>query len=213
MNTQLSHTVKTRFGIISIWLFNLTALFGIYLGYQEWFMNKTLLNMMVYTFFLSLLFPLSTKKQWLLFFSCFSVGMASEWIGVHSGLLFGDYQYGENLGFKIFEVPFSIGINWAVLSFISADIAKRITKKRYLLAILASSLMVGLDILMEISAPALDFWEFSGGVVPFKNYLTWFFIALLIHIFITPKMEGENAKFSGHLLGSQYVFFLVYLFL
>lgn len=213
MNIQILQKHKTSIGIISIWLFNLTALIGIYAGYQEWFMSKTFLNMLVYTLFLGVLFPLDTKKQWALFMGCFSIGMISEWIGVHTSILFGNYEYGDHLGFKIFGVPFFIGMNWAVLSLISEDIAKRVTKNRYLIAVFASCLMLGLDMIMEMGAPSLDFWEFSNGVVPLKNYLSWFLIALLIQLWITPKMAGGNFKFSLHLLGSQYVFFAVYLLL
>ena len=31
---------------------------------------------------------------------CFFAGMIFEWIGIHTGFLFGDYHYGKNLGFK-----------------------------------------------------------------------------------------------------------------
>ena len=41
--------------------------------------------------------------------------MLTEAIGVNTGLLFGTYEYGANLGFKIFGVPLIIGVNWTVL--------------------------------------------------------------------------------------------------
>ena len=55
--------------------------------------------------------------------------MIAETIGVNFGILFGDYEYGENLGFKIFGVPFLIGINWIVLTFITGSLSSLIFKK------------------------------------------------------------------------------------
>ena len=204
---------NTSLGIFVIWLFNTTALLGIGLGYQDWFMGKTLLNMGISLFFLALLLPIKTLKNWSLFAACFFIGMASEWIGVHTGFLFGNYYYGENLGFKIFEVPFFIGINWAILSIASAQTLSPYIKNKYGLALLAALLMVVLDVFMEMAAPGLDFWYFSAGVAPFKNYLTWFIVALLIQLFIIPKIKENNSRFATHLMLSQMVFFIGYLLL
>ena len=56
--------------------------------------------------------------------------MITESLGVNYGLIFGNYEYGNNLGFKFFGVPFLIGINWIILTAISANTASFLTKIR-----------------------------------------------------------------------------------
>ena len=62
------------------------------------------------------------KGKLLLFLSiAFCIGFTSEVIGVQTGILFGDYSYGTNLGFKFLGVPIVIGLLWGVLAVSSAS--------------------------------------------------------------------------------------------
>ena len=36
--------------------------------------------------------------------------------------------------------------------------------------------MMLLDIIIEVSAPRLDFCEFENNTIPLKNYIAWFVI-------------------------------------
>lgn len=83
--------------------------------------------------------------------------MIVELIGVNTGLLFGTYQYGENLGIKVFGVPFLIGINWGVITFLTANIANRFIKNKWLVILCGSILMVALDFLSNLPRPSLTF--------------------------------------------------------
>ncbi|MFY9216567.1 MAG: hypothetical protein WAO44_08270, partial [Flavobacteriaceae bacterium] len=74
---------KTSFAIGLIWLFNMTAIIGIGMGFQEWFIEKTYVNMLLYTVFLIALFPVYSSRNIFLFTTAFLIGMSSEWIGVH----------------------------------------------------------------------------------------------------------------------------------
>ena len=204
---------KTSFAIGLIWLFNMTAIIGIGMGFQEWFIEKTYVNMLLYTVFLIALFPVYSSRNIFLFTTAFLIGMSSEWICVHTSWLFGSYYYGENLGVKVGGVPLLIGINWAVLSLISADLVRKLNSAKYYKALLASCLMVGLDLLMEYAAPSLDFWYFDGGIAPIKNYLSWFAVAFIIQLIINDSYTHGNRKYSLHLLLSQYAFFTAYLLL
>lgn len=73
------------------------------------------------------------------------VGFAVEWIGIHTGLLFGDYSYGENLGIKFLDVPFVIGFNWGLVTISAAALANRISKNKKWTPLIAAILMVALD--------------------------------------------------------------------
>ena len=193
-----------------VWIFHISALIGISLGFESWFVSKTPINLIISSFLLFLVFPIDTTKKAGIFALLWFLGMFSEWIGVHSGVLFGTYVYGSNLGPKIDGVPILIGINWALLSFITAVIAQKITPKGVLQVVYAASLMLVLDFFMEQSAPRFDFWEFEGGEVPIKNYLTWLSVALVFQIGIRMMKISGNLRFSAHLYAAQLVFFLYF---
>ena len=184
---------------------------GILLGYGDWFIPKTPLNLIIAALLFLVIYPVDTAKKIGLFFGCFLVGMSVEWIGVHTGVLFGTYSYGENLGLKFDGVPYLIGVYWALLTFICGEIAKQWISPAVLQIALASALMVLLDFFMEHSAPTFDFWTFENGV-PLKNYVTWYVVAVVLQtLFNRLKIEGNTAM-SYHLFAAQLVFFGVLYF-
>ncbi|MDX1315029.1 MAG: carotenoid biosynthesis protein, partial [Eudoraea sp.] len=70
----------TYFSIFLLWLFNLSAIAGIYVGRQDWFMSKTPMNMMLILGLTILIFPINSLRKGLLFLG---IGMASifaEWL-------------------------------------------------------------------------------------------------------------------------------------
>ena len=58
--------------------------------------------------------------------------MIAEILGVNYGLIFGKYDYGDNLGLKLLGVPLLIGLNWVVLTFICGSISNHFIKNKYL---------------------------------------------------------------------------------
>ena len=55
----------------------------------------------------------------------FLTGMITEILGVQWGWIFGNYQYGDALGYKVLGVPLLIGVNWALLTIITGAIAQQ----------------------------------------------------------------------------------------
>jgi putative membrane protein len=199
------------FPVFLVWLFHLSALVGITLGYFEWFITKTPLNLLSLGLIMLVYFPLYSAKSIKIFVLCFIVGLTVEWVGVHTGVLFGDYSYGDNLGWKISGVPLLIGMNWAILVFTTAIVAQKITKNRWLAMVLGAFLMMSLDILLEFSAPSLSFWSFEGGSAPLKNYIDWFWISFILHYVVQRwKLEGDF-RLSANLYAAQFVFFMFFL--
>lgn len=203
---------RLNFSIFVIWLFHVSGLIGISLGYGAWFLPKTPLNLTLAFILLLLSFP---KKDWRLLIAgiaFFVGGMLVEWAGVSFGWFFGDYEYGHNLGPKIAEVPWFIGINWAALTLITGTIATAIFESKIGRIFVGASLMVFLDFFLEASAPAFDFWAFENGIAPFQNYLGWYGVSILFHfIFQQLKLQGD-LKFSVHLYLAQFVFFVYFYF-
>lgn len=199
-----------KWSIFLIWLFHVSGIIGIIAGYQEWFLSYTPFTL--FLCFLCILFntsQLSFRDVTYLFIP-FSIGFVAELLGVNFGLIFGNYQYGNNLGWKIAGVPVMIGINWILLVYASSGISKSITHNRWMSALLAAALMVLLDFPMEYAAPKFDFWAFANLKVPVQNYVGWFAVSLIIHFLFQPLFKKENKQLSIHLYLSIGLFFLSY---
>ncbi len=200
-------THKKAVSIFLVWLFHLSAIIGITLGYTSWFVAKTPFNLLLAFTLLALNYPLNSTKKWLLTTVFFAAGMLVEWTGVHYGFLFGEYYYGQNLGPKVDGVPWLIGINWAMLVLITGAIASKIARHILWQVVFGAALMVGLDFFIEVSAPVFDFWIWETGTAPFRNYVAWFAIAAILHfLYQRARLQGD-VLFSSHLYAAQFVFF------
>ena len=140
-------------------------------------------------------------KNLLFLFIAFCIGFSAEVIGVKTGILFGDYSYGHNLGYKFSEVPIVIGLLWGVLAVGSASCVAQFPILKKQAPFVAASLMLGVDYIMEPVAIASDFWSWHGAAVPLWNYICWFAIAWILQIILK----------RGSFLESNKVFNLVFL--
>ena len=190
-----------------IWLFHISAIIGIYLGFYDWFVEKTPLNLSLSFGLLLLVWPLSSQRNIVIVYLFFASGMLAEWSGVHFGFPFGNYVYGDNLGFKLGGVPILIGINWAMLVLITGTIASRMVDHLWLKVIIGSTLMVFLDLFIEPNASALDFWHWENNHIPLSNYVGWFFVAALLHLIFQRTIKEINFRFSLNLYLAQLIFF------
>ncbi|KAA1247701.1 carotenoid biosynthesis protein [Aquimarina sp. RZ0] len=202
---------KLTISIFIIWLFNISGILGIVFGHENWFLRLTPLNLLIY---LGLIFWNSSihKKLILALLIPFSIGMVVEYLGVNYGVIFGNYGYGENLGFKILGVPLMIGVNWAILIYCTAAISEKIHKNIIFSSLIGAVLMVTLDMIIEISAPRFGFWEFMNGVVPLQNYMGWFITAFIAHILFQKVFKTLQYTLSIHTFIAMFVFFTIFLF-
>ncbi|MGK0314876.1 MAG: hypothetical protein ACI86M_001096, partial [Saprospiraceae bacterium] len=72
-----------------LWLFTCSALIGIGLGFADWFIPKTPLNLLIGLALLFVNVPLVSNKSKGLFLIAFFVGMFVEIAGVATGQIFG----------------------------------------------------------------------------------------------------------------------------
>ncbi|MEL6124616.1 MAG: carotenoid biosynthesis protein, partial [Bacteroidota bacterium] len=198
---------RTLVSIALVWLFIASAMIGIQFGYVEWFIPKTPLNLLLGAALLFWNLPMANPRTISLWAFAFTIGLGMEIIGVHTGAIFGTYYYGDNLGIKFLGVPILIGVNWAVLTFITAAISQHVTRSYPTSAIMAAGLMVGLDILLEVLAGPFDFWYWADDIVPFQNYLAWFLIALFLQLIVQYFIKIRDHRYALHLFASQVVFF------
>lgn len=206
--TELPYSYPIAAGIL--WLFHISGIIGISLGHLDWFASRTSLNLIILGLVLFIYFPVNRLKLWSIFIALASIGIFVEYLGVNYGLFFGEYSYGENMGPKIGGVPWLIGLNWALLTFITGAIANYLANHWFLKSLLGTFLMLFLDIFMETSAPIFDFWEFKGGYAPIDNYIAWGIVAFIMHIiFSALKLKG-NLMISLHMFFVQLVFFIYF---
>ncbi|WMJ72080.1 carotenoid biosynthesis protein [Cytophagaceae bacterium ABcell3] len=119
-------------------------------------------------------------------------GYIIEVAGVHTGVIFGNYAYGETLGWKLFDVPVILSVNWLMLIWATGSVAESFAKNKTLVVIIGSLFMILLDVFIEPVAMNYDFWEWAGDTVPKRNYLAWFVISL---IFLAAfKISGLQLK-------------------
>ena len=204
---------KTKASLFIIWLFAISGIIGVSSSAQDWFLSLTPLNLL-----LTLAMVLWHIKQYnfkviVALAIPFILGFVAEALGVNFGLIFGTYVYGENLGFKLFGVPLMICINWTLLTVTSADITKYISKNIVISSLIGALLMTGLDVILEVSAPRFDFWEFESGVVPLQNYLGWFVTAFIAHLGYQSFKVETSKVISWHVLVTIILFFTVFLFI
>ena len=147
-------------------------------------------------------------KFWLISFLIFFTGFIIEAIGVNSGYIFGNYFYGRSLGFKLFETPLIIGINWLLLSLLAASMMERI-RSFFLKICGAAVLMLLFDIFLEQIAPELDMWFWKDNSIPVQNYIAWFILALLFQTLLIAVKINLNNKIVSAIVTSLFAFFFL----
>ena len=200
---------KKNISIFIIWLVHISGFLGMLFYELDFFAGFTSVNLFVMSIILFLNFKLNSWRQILSILSIFLIGMITESLGVNYGLIFGEYEYGNNLGFKLFGVPFLIGINWIILTVISANIASFLTKNKNILltVIIGALLMLAMDFVMEPIAPKLDMWRFKNLIVPPSNYIGWLIIGLLTQTIYNLLFREKEIIVSINLYSAFFLFF------
>ena len=200
---------KKNISIFIIWLVHISGFLGMLFYDLVFFAGFTSVNLFLMSIILFLNFKLSSRREILSILSIFLIGMITESLGVNYGLIFGDYEYGNNLGFKLFGVPFLIGINWIILTAISANTASFLTKNKSILLtiILGALLMLAMDFVMEPVAPKLDMWRFENLIVPSSNYIGWLIIGLFTQTIYNLLFREKEIIVSINLYTAFFLFF------
>jgi bisanhydrobacterioruberin hydratase len=152
-----------------------------------------------------------TLKTAICFLLIYLVSFFTEAIGVRTGLIFGQYAYGSSLGIKLFETPLIIGINWFFLVYTTAALIDRFLMPSWIKVLMASTLMLVYDVVLEQLAPILDMWHWKNEIVPMQNYLVWFALALVFQTvlkFMNVKIQNKLALL---ILICQFLYLLIVL--
>ncbi|RFZ81605.1 carotenoid biosynthesis protein [Mucilaginibacter terrenus] len=204
-NTFLS----SRIAVAVIVLFHFVGLVGFAIpSTRPLFTQVVVLHLLLMLLIITL--NHSTINVWFLtFFACvFTAGIVVEWIGVHKHWLFGDYSYGATLGTKVLDIPLMIGVNWFLLVYATGVTLQRSRlKNQFSRIIIGSLILVLLDVLIEPVAIKFDYWHWTTGVIPVKNYVCWFLVsAVMLSVFELFGFKKQSIA-APVLLLTQFVFF------
>lgn len=224
---MLNRFTKFEIATATSVFFHSIGLVGLLFFDKDFFLAATPVNLL-----LSFALLIWTQREKNIFFylfllACFTVGISVEIIGTNSGMLFGNYTYGNVLGFKFKNVPVLIGINWFIIIYCSGisihtllmkainRVAAHTQKPPTVLKAISvivdgATLAVFFDWLMEPVAVKLGYWVWNGdGSIPLFNYICWFIVSLLLlALFHFAKFSKQN-KFAVNLLLIQLMFFLL----
>lgn len=139
-----------------------------------------------------------------------------EVLGVSTGLIFGNYNYGSVLGMHVLGVPPIIGFNWV---FVIAGFSRLVRRSPFVntavpAALAAALLCVFFDIILEPLAVQLNYWSwdpvrFHVQGIPLQNYAAWFVIAFFSSLFLYRLPKPGSSRFCEFYVGIQTVFFIL----
>ena len=156
--------------------------------------------------------PLNNLNYTLSFIGLAVIGFVAEVIGVKTGVVFGNYYYGNALGYKVLAVPLVISLNWGLLINIGVLVATYLSKKPLLIATLAAFIITGVDLVIEQVASQMDYWHFSNGIAGIQNYIGWFIISFFTSWLLQKHLVKGDKKIALVFLLLQLFFFgLIYI--
>ncbi|GII84003.1 membrane protein [Sphaerisporangium siamense] len=134
-----------------------------------------------------------------------AVGYAAEWIGIRTGLPFGDYRYGGLLWPSPGGVPLIVALAWAGMGLAAWAVACRIVpgRSRRRAAARAATGALALtawDLFLDPQMTRLGLWEWADAGpyrgVPLSNFAGWLVVSLLVMVVIG-AVAGEPVRGGG----------------
>lgn len=208
---DIKRFVTENLGALLIYCFFAVGILGHIFQYSRDFM-LALTPYFLLIMGISVLIPTIKEKDWkVLTWAAvvYVVTLFLEILGVHTGLVFGEYIYGQTLGLEFLGVPLVIGFNWTMVILGALRLTDVITDNRVLGTLFAGAVAVAFDYILEPVAMELDYWNWDKGTIPLQNYIAWFVIAILFaSVFKGLKLETKNFLLVHYLL-AQTIFFLI----
>lgn len=196
-------------------IFHAVGFWGLqFSGRPMYFQELTPLNLILTNILL-----FSLHRHWNTQFVIFAVvvtiaGFLAEVVGVHTGLLFGNYRYGAALGAKLWDVPLLIGLNWLLLIYSTGTITNRLNQPIVVKALAGAGLMLLYDFFMEPVAMQYDFWYWKNNQIPFSNYLGWLGLAFVLQLYFHKTTLYKQNPLAPFVYLVQLLFFVgLFLFL
>ncbi len=190
-------------------IFYAVGTLGFVISYtKHFFIVLTPFALLLNIYLLALYNEIYTIKSIIVFVVIFSFAFIIEVIGVNTGLVFGEYDYGKGLGFKVFNTPVLVGLNWLFLTYTSNSVVRSFNLNKTVALFVTPLVMCVYDVVLEQVAPKIGMWEWKNDLVPLQNYLAWYLIGLgFLYLFQVFKINTKNSL-SKIILVSQFLFFV-----
>lgn len=193
-------------------LFYMIGLIGHLIPFtRDFFLLLTPVSLL--TFLLILLVDFYKKNDqkillWILI--TYILTFAIEVIGAKTGMVFGVYKYGNTLGFKVFEVPVVIGLNWVFIILGAVNIVQKKINSKLLIAFFVGLISTIFDIFLEPVAIKFDYWTWENNIIPLQNYIAWFVISFVFTLFYLyfVKSRKDNSSVQIYFV-VQTIFFVL----
>lgn len=198
---------KILYSAIFLLIIHTVGIIGLNSSFKNLFLTLTPLNLLISVAFIYINQKEYNQSLLIVSISIYLMGFIVELIGVKTGLLFGEYNYGNTLGLKLFNIPLIIGVNWLMLVFSVGCILNSANISFILKSILGAFMLVLLDYLIEPIAIKFDFWTWQNGIVPFKNYVAWFLFSFLFLVIFYKFQFDKNNSIAKLLYFVQILFF------
>ncbi len=203
-----ANAARLRAAQALVLLFHATGLVGLLYSHDPGFyLQFTPLTLLLSAALLAAFQPGRNAAFWQFCLAVGLLGFAAEVVGVHTGALFGHYAYGDALGPKWLDVPPLMALNWVIITYLAGGLARRLPLGELARTLVAALLMVGFDLCLELPAGRYDFWHWTGGVIPFRNFRDWFILACLAQMLFNRVRFTKANPLVPFLYAVQLLFF------
>lgn len=144
-----------------------------------------------------LFWPAQSDKRLILSLVIILIGILVEVIGVNTGLLFGEYSYGDAIGLRLFGVPLLIGVVWLMVTVSAWQMALLFQLGKVASVVLATGLVVIFDLVLEQFASLYGLWTWQNGIIPLKNYATWAIVSATIFTLLALYAPQKRISLYG----------------
>lgn len=171
---RLEQFKSKKAGITVVILLHIVGAAGYISPLSEWFVYLTPMNLLIAAGMLWIDTDRAGKNAWPVALAVMAGGYFLEVIGVKTGVVFGEYAYGDVLGWKVLEVPPLIGVNWLIVIWGGFSLSLTIGVTKHFRWLTTAVFAVGLDLIIEPVAVHYGMWTWYGIKPPLQNYIAWF---------------------------------------
>ncbi len=139
----------------------------------------------------------------------FTVSILFEILGVKTGFVFGQYIYGNTLGFKLFGVPLITALNWTlVIAGIANIFEERNMGSLEMFMIAVGVCAVFFDSILEPVAVKCGYRLWLDSIIPMHNYYSRFIISALGAMLIKLLKVKFNSGLLWKYIAMQTIYFI-----
>ena len=152
--------------VITLMLLYMTALVGFTTEHQRaWYLFYVPFFLLLNALFLFLYHQKWNKAAVGYVCACLGLGFVVESLAVNTGLIFGEYRFGDSLGITVMGVPLVMAFYWFMLAYSAACLAAKLPPKNRLVRAIIGALLMAIlaGIVQQVAAP-LDFWHLAENI-------------------------------------------------